>query len=191
MNSKRPRSGLASDAMMLMEAVALIRLGARLQILESELSLPHERLVRLYHEVRGASPPKGMLPFSADWYMSWKANLHASLFYGIFRFLRNEADCGRLEALVKGFEQYSACCDEVNSPSELDLKRAWTLVRFVEGEILGTAVCVECGAQFITYRHDVRRRSQCIACHLPVRAGKRVGDSRLRADEDVAIRELW
>ena len=45
-------------------AVALIQLGARLQVLESETSLSYERLLRLYKEVAGKSPSKGQLPFS-------------------------------------------------------------------------------------------------------------------------------
>jgi flagellar transcriptional activator FlhC len=42
-----------------------------MQVLESELTLSRDRMVRLYREVKGMSPPKGMLPFSADWYMTW------------------------------------------------------------------------------------------------------------------------
>ena len=42
-------------------AIELIRLGARLQLLESETSLSRERLLKLYKELKGMSPPKGML----------------------------------------------------------------------------------------------------------------------------------
>ena len=41
-------------------ASSMISLGARLQVLETSLS--HDRLARLYREIRGCSPPKGMLP---------------------------------------------------------------------------------------------------------------------------------
>ena len=47
-------------------ASELIRLGARLQLLESETKLSRERLLRLYKEMMGKSPPKGMLPFSTE-----------------------------------------------------------------------------------------------------------------------------
>lgn len=43
-------------------AVALIQLGARLQVLEYETSLSYERLLRLYKEVAGKSPPKASCP---------------------------------------------------------------------------------------------------------------------------------
>ncbi len=61
-------------------ASELIRLGARMQLLEAEIALSRDRLLRLYKEIRGSSPPKGMLPFSADWFVSWQPNIHATLF---------------------------------------------------------------------------------------------------------------
>ena len=48
----------------------LISLGARLQMLESETQLSRGRLIKLYKELRGSPPPKGMLPFSTDWFMT-------------------------------------------------------------------------------------------------------------------------
>jgi len=52
-------------------AIELIELGARLQLLEAETSLSRDRLIKLYKELKGVSPPKGMLPFSTDWFMTW------------------------------------------------------------------------------------------------------------------------
>ena len=52
-------------------AMELITLGARLQMLESETQLSRGRLIKLYKELRGSPPPKGMLPFSTDWFMTW------------------------------------------------------------------------------------------------------------------------
>src|SRR5690606_19836646 len=62
-------------------ASTMIALGARLQVLESETSLSYERLSRLYREIHGCSAPRGMLPFSAEWFMNWRANVHSSIFY--------------------------------------------------------------------------------------------------------------
>src|SRR5690348_13157463 len=86
-------------------AVALIELGARLQFLEAEVGLSRERLLRLYKEIRGTSPPKGLLPFSTDWYMTWMANIHASLFYNVYLHMLPHAE-GRLDALIKAFRMY-------------------------------------------------------------------------------------
>lgn len=85
------KASLIEYAREVSRAVDLIELGARMQLLESELTLSRERLIRLYREVKGASPPKGMLPSSADWYMTWQANIHASLFYNTYLFLKDEA----------------------------------------------------------------------------------------------------
>ena len=41
-------------------AVEMVSLGARMQMLEAETKLSRERLLRIYKEVRGMSPPKGM-----------------------------------------------------------------------------------------------------------------------------------
>ncbi|WP_249925092.1 FlhC family transcriptional regulator, partial [Escherichia coli] len=49
----------ARDIQLAME----ITLGARLQMLESETQLSRGRLIKLYKELRGSPPPKGMLPF--------------------------------------------------------------------------------------------------------------------------------
>ena len=59
-----------NDSRQVERAVALIQLGARLQVLESETSLSYERLLRLYKEVAGRSPSKGQLPFSTDWFLT-------------------------------------------------------------------------------------------------------------------------
>ncbi|WP_430494534.1 FlhC family transcriptional regulator, partial [Burkholderia sp. BCCCDS18] len=157
MNGRAGRLGLADDAQLTMHAAALIRLGARLQMLEIECGLPRDRLVRLYREVRGVAAPKGLLPSSIGWYMTWFANLHASLFHSIYRFLRNQAGCTRLEALVKAYTLYAEQGDAACRALPLDLTRAWMLVRFVDAGVLDIAHCRDCGAAFITYRHALRR----------------------------------
>src|SRR5215218_10263483 len=87
-------------------AVTLIELGARLQFIESEVSLSRDRLLRLYKEIKGTSPPKGLLPFSVDWYMTWMANIHSSMFYNIHRHMLAHGEGDRLQALIKSFRMY-------------------------------------------------------------------------------------
>ena len=76
-----------NDSKQVERAVALIQLGARLQVLESETDLSYERLLRLYKEVAGKSPSKGQLPFSTDWFLTWQPNIHASLFLNTYEYL--------------------------------------------------------------------------------------------------------
>lgn len=169
----KPRRGLVDEAKDVFHAVALIEMGARMQVLEQEISLSRDRLIRLYREVRGESPPKGMLPFSADWYMVWRHNIHASLFYNIYTFLRREARCDHLAALVKGFRLYLEHCAQSNESPALDVTRAWTLIRFFEGDLLQMTRCCACGGHYVAHRHDPQAGIVCVACRPPSRAGKR------------------
>lgn len=67
-------------------AMELITLGARLQMLESETQLSRGRLIKLYKELRGSPPPKGMLPFSTDWFIPGNKTfmLRCSVMHGSF-----------------------------------------------------------------------------------------------------------
>src|SRR5690242_21682988 len=81
------KKSVVTEAQEIQLAIELINLGARLQLLESEVSLSRERLIKLYKELKGVSPPKGMLPFSTDWFLTWQPNIHASLYINIYKFL--------------------------------------------------------------------------------------------------------
>ena len=101
---------LVNEARQTQLAIDLIQHGARLQLLEAETTLSRERLLKLYKEVRGVSPPKGMLPFSTDWFISWQPNIHASLFIDIFKYLHTHADIRGIEATLKAFKLYLEHC---------------------------------------------------------------------------------
>src|SRR5687768_595083 len=74
------KKSVVSEAREIQTAIEMINLGARLQLLESETNLSRERLIKLYKELKGVSPPKGMLPFSTDWFLTWQPNIHSSIF---------------------------------------------------------------------------------------------------------------
>lgn len=113
-------------------AMELIGFDARMQVLESETSLSRRKLLRLYKELKGCSPPKGMLPFSPDWYMAWEHNIHSSMFYNIHRYLQKTESGRPIETTVKAYKLYleQALLNPEDSPV-LGLTRAWTLIRFV------------------------------------------------------------
>ncbi len=92
---------ILTEAKQISRAVALIHLGARLQVLESETDLSYERLLRLYKEVAGKSPSKGQLPFSTDWFMTWQPNIHASLFLNIHEYLNKVSEMDEIDAVIK------------------------------------------------------------------------------------------
>ena len=166
------KKSLTEDAQEVFRAIALIELGARMQVLESELTLSRDRMIRLYREVKGVSPPKGMLPFSADWYMTWLANIHASLFYNTYVFLKKEAACSHLDALTTGYRLYLEHCRNSEVEAVLDLTRAWTLVRFFDAGMLQLTKCCRCTGKFIAHKHDLQENVVCGACQPPSRAGK-------------------
>jgi flagellar transcriptional activator FlhC len=153
-------------------AVNLIQLGARLQLLEAETHLSRERLLKLYKEVKGVSPPKGMLPFSTDWFMTWQPNIHASLFMSFFSFFKQNTGLNQLDCIVKAFKLYQEHVRTHGMEEVLSLTRAWTLVRFFDAKLLQQTKCTCCGGHFVAHAYDPEASYVCGLCNIPARAGK-------------------
>lgn len=156
-------------------AVQLIRLGARMAVLESETTLSHERLARLCREVTGQSPAKGQLPYSTDWFIGWQPNIHASLFLNIHEHLDKSSALDRIELLIKSWELYRDEVALMRVEPLLSITRAWRLMRFVDCDMLGLTRCTRCGGQFVTHAHEWshgKQRFVCGLCAPPARAGK-------------------
>ncbi|EEB8600803.1 flagellar transcriptional regulator FlhC [Salmonella enterica] len=152
-------------------AVELISLGARMQLLEHTVSLSRGKMTRLYKEVRGTPPPKGMLPFSDDWFMIWENNVHSSLFCNIFDCIKAQMPG---ESPVKILIQaYRAYLKYAGNTETLSLTRAWILRRFVDSGILSYTPCCQCGGKFITHVGEPEHGYQCVMCHPPSRAIKK------------------
>ncbi len=166
---------VVSDGVQIRLASQLIELGARLQVLETETSLSRERLLRLYKEIRGVSPPKGMLPFSTEWFVSWQPNIHASLFINIYRYLVSHTQASGISAVIKSYRLYQEQVTSVPTQGPvLSLTRAWTLLRFFDSKLLTLAECSECHGQFVSHTFDLHHAYRCGLCHPPSRAGKKV-----------------
>lgn len=162
-------------------AVEMVQLGARMQMLEVETRLSREKLLKIYKEVRGASPPKGMLPFSTDWFMTWQPNVHSSLFMGFHRFFTGRAGVQGLDATLKAYHLYLDHIEGLVVEPMLSLTRAWTLVRFFEADLLQLAPCRSCGGQYVAHAHDPVHDYVCGLCNMPSRAGssrKKAGTRR-------------
>ncbi len=165
---------VVSEGRQISLAIALIRLGARLQLLESETKLSRERLLNLYKELRGVSPPKGMLPFSTDWFITWQPNIHASLFIGIHRYLLQHAQVTGIDALIKAYRLYlEQMPPEPGTEPVLSLTRAWTLIRFFDSKMLTLVDCQSCHGQFVSHAFEPHASYRCGLCHPPSRAGKK------------------
>lgn len=163
---------VVQDAIDTQRAIEMIRMGARMQMLEAETGLSRERLLRLYKEVRGESPPKGMLPFSTDWFMSWQQNIHASLYLGFHDFLCANAELEGLAAVLAAFRMYLDHCEQHQLEVILSLTRAWTLHRFLDAKMLQRSTCTRCGGRFVAHAFEPTHDYVCGLCHMPSRAGK-------------------
>jgi flagellar transcriptional activator FlhC len=126
-----------NDSKQVERAVALIQLGARLQVLESETDLSYERLLRLYKEVAGKSPSKGQLPFSTDWFLTWQPNIHASLFLNTYEYLNKVSALDDIDAIMKAYRLYNAQIATCGVEPLLSITRAWRLVKFVDNQHAG------------------------------------------------------
>jgi flagellar transcriptional activator FlhC len=166
------KKSIVSEANEIKTAIELIRLGARLQLLESETTLSRERLIKLYKELKGVSPPKGMLPFSTDWFLTWQPNIHSSVFADIYRYLIAHGDCRGISAIIKSYKLYLEHCQVSEMEPILSLTRAWTLVRFFESKLMQTTACNQCGGHFVVHANDLHHRYVCGLCNMPSRAGK-------------------
>ena len=136
------KKSVVTESEQIQLAIQMIKLGARLQLLESQTSLSRERLIKLYKELKGVSPPKGMLPFSTDWFLTWQPNIHSSIFYNIYKFMVDYTDVKGIHAIIKAYSLYLQQVEHnlSNEGAEpvLSMTRAWTLVRFVESKMLKT-----------------------------------------------------
>ncbi|HEY8354970.1 MAG TPA: flagellar transcriptional regulator FlhC [Methylophilaceae bacterium] len=178
------KKSVVEEAEQIRLAIDLINLGARLQLLEAQTTLSRERLIRLYKELRGVSPPKGMLPFSTDWFLTWQPNIHSSMFLNIYEFLVEYAGVSGIQAVMAAYRVY---LEQIGKGPDdepvLSLTRAWTLIRFVESNMLKLMPCSCCGGKFIVDSYDLNENFRCGICHVPSRAGK---TKRAREEQELS-----
>ena len=173
---------IVSESQQIQRAITLIKLGARLQVLESETELSYERLLRLYKEVQGASPARGMLPFSTDWFMTWQPNIHSSLFLNIYEYLNKTSEVDEIDAIIKAYELYLEQIKAQGLEAMLSITRAWRLVKFVDAGMVTLTACCKCAGKFVTHTFDLTQDYVCGLCEPPARAGKGRGAAH-RAEE--------
>jgi flagellar transcriptional activator FlhC len=169
---------VAQEAQEILLATDMIQLGARLQVLQAETSLSYDRLARLYREVKGCSPPKGMLPFSVDWFMTWLPNIHSSMFYNVYHYLDSYTPAKKSHALVEAYRLYLEQSDAgrregiAGDEPVLSFTRAWMLLRFFDSGMVQLSHCVRCKGGFVAHAHDPDLDFVCAFCRPPPRAGK-------------------
>lgn len=163
-----------NDSLQVERAVALINMGARLQVLESETDISYERLLRLYKEVAGKSPSKGQLPFSTEWFLTWQPNIHASLFINIYNYLSKTVAIDEMDAMMTAFRLYKEQVKTLGMEEIISITRAWRLVKFMETRMLLVMPCTKCKGHFVADIYENKRHFVCGMCNPPARAGKGV-----------------
>lgn len=164
---------VVAEAQQVRIAVDLIELGARLQLIQAETILSRERLLKLYKEIKGESPSKGMLPYSTDWFISWQPNIHSSLFMDIYQFLIKNAGISGVGALITAYRLYLDQIQGIEGGEPvLSITRAWFLLRFFDAGMLQLIPCQTCGGHFVSHVDDLHSHYVCGICHPPARAGK-------------------
>jgi flagellar transcriptional activator FlhC len=178
---------ILTEARQIETAVELIKLGARLQVLESETDMSYERLLRLYKEVAGKSPSKGQLPFSTDWFMTWQPNIHSSLFLNIHEYLNKAVAMEEIDTVIKAYKLYLEQVQAQGLEPLLSVTRAWRLVKFVDNGMLTMTKCTCCGGHYVTHPHEIAKHYVCGLCNPPARAGKGRAAGALRIGEAMAM----
>jgi flagellar transcriptional activator FlhC len=168
----KKNKSILGEAEQIRLATELIHLDARLQVLESETTLSRERLLKLYKEIKHKSPPKGMLPFSTDWFMTWQPNIHSSLFMNIYQNLIKTTDIEEIDGIIRAYRLYLEQIAGLGMNEILSITRAWRLVKFFDAGMLTTTGCKQCHGQFIVHSYELVENYVCGLCHMPSRAGK-------------------
>jgi flagellar transcriptional activator FlhC len=152
-------------------AIELIKLGARMQLIKSEAKLiPYAKLSRLYKEVKGRGPTKGLVPFSTEWFIRWQPNIHASLFMNIHEHLNKATALSEIDVLIKAYKLYLEQMSLQSLIPLVSITRTWTLVKFMNAKMLAMTTCSRCRGQFVTYPYETSY--VCGLCNPTPKSGK-------------------
>lgn len=151
------------EAEQVRRAADVVRLGAREQWLDAGTDVSPERLRSLYEDVTGSLPPHADAVPLARWFETWQPNVHASLFIGLWRYLRKFSDAEGVEAIIRAFRMYLGYLQATSVDPVLTADRAWTVVRHL-GELLGTNACSRCGIEFASDAPKDGNPSSCDQC---------------------------
>ena len=169
-----PARSALQDASDTQLAIELIGLGARPQVVEAEVALSRSRVYRLYRELTGGSPPKGMLPFSADWFVTWRPNAHASYLLNVHEFMQQRAGLPGIRAVLNSYRVYADHMRANDEECLISFTRFWTLVRFREGGLLQLSTCRCCGGRYVTHAYEPQGSFICSLCEPPSRVRRGV-----------------
>lgn len=170
-SGQRPGASLVRQTHDQLLAIEMIELGARPAVILHSLNMPYARITRLYREMTGRPLPKGTLPFATDWFLQWRANMHASVFLNYHRCLESLSLQDSTELLLSSYRHYLNWQTAPAGEALLSITRAWTLLRFLESHLLHMRRCSCCDCLFIDDANAPQGNFRCGLCAPPSRAG--------------------
>lgn len=167
---KRNRVDLIAQMGELALAKRMIELGARMQVLESELTLSKPALLNLYRSIKGESPKKGQVPFLVNYYFEWQVFSNASLFLNIFHKLEFiSPKLSVAELLIKAYESYYSMVTASGQEPKLTFTRAWRLYKFEQVSMIVLKTCPACKGRMIFDPTRIHSNVPCMLCDPPNR----------------------
>ncbi len=157
----------------LARAGELVKLGAPLQVLESETKLTRQRLSRLYKNIRKQSLPAELLAVPMDWFMNWQPNTHATAFLNVYEYLIDTGDLNDQDVLAWSYRIYLEQLKVLDLPKVLSLAHAWRLVQYVDSGMLMLRPCNRCERPFVVHTANINEHFVCVQCQTPPCAGGR------------------
>ena len=79
---------------------------------------------------------------------------------------------GSIDAIIKSYKLYLEHIGVNKLQRVLSLTRAWTLVRFIDSNVLSIAPCTKCRGNFLVHSLEIHSNYVCGLCNIPSRAGK-------------------
>ncbi|MBB4865406.1 flagellar transcriptional activator FlhC [Pseudomonas nitritireducens] len=173
-------------------AINLLGAGARIQVVLQETEVSKHKLLKLYREISGVSPPKGQIPYSKHWFLKWNQNIHASLFYNYYLAISAQnREMDKMDVFMSAIRLYHSQVGFEDGDVPLVVTRAWMLLKFMETDQLRMTRCTSCSGWFVT---DFVQHSNyaCVICQPPARVGRSQdgfeaedeGDELLEEDSD-------
>lgn len=159
----------------ILDAVHLIRLGARAGLVSQVTRLEKTTVNRLYRQVCGMPSPSGQMPFTDGWYRESDLRmLHATLAWKLYRRLvltkRTSA-----RVLIDVYHAYLQLVPE----ALLDLTRTVSVFRLVAMKLWHERTCKFCGTDYLSPVDSngiacpgcrLYHRHRCHQCAAPIEA---------------------
>jgi len=159
-HSPARRASLFARALSILDAVDLIRLGARIPLICKLTGLELSTAKRLYRQIRGFHAPAGQAPFTDTWYLkSHQRMLHTTIIWRLFQAFEATSKAAA-RALIDIYGSYTQMVQNVL----LDITRAAFVPQLVAQGLWLEYRCEHCSLSFIG--PDTNVNKSCPACHL-------------------------